>query len=65
MNKVIIVKALVQIPRVPNFLRYDGGTIPVGDVIDDDLRSIGVAWTTALLNRANEQRVDAAQEGED
>lgn len=48
----------IDIPRVPNFLRFaDGsGTLSVGDITDESLRGIGLEWTEALLKRAAEVR---------
>jgi len=38
MSQTIVVTANVQVPRVPNYLLYDGGKIRVGDIPDKDLR---------------------------
>lgn len=56
MKTLIKVRALIEVPRVPNFIRYDGGGFRVGELTDEDLRRIGVAWTEALIARAEEQR---------
>lgn len=60
MAETLTVTAEVELPRPPNFMRYQGGTIPVGDLSDEDLRRIGEAWTEALLQRAREQREEGA-----
>lgn len=58
MPKEIIVKAIVEIPRVPNFLRTspEGAAFPLRACTDEDLRVIGAAWTEGLIKRAKEQR---------
>lgn len=52
------VYAEIDIPRVPNFLRFANGegTLSVGDITDASLHQIGVQWTEALLKRAEEIR---------
>lgn len=54
--KTIRVTTDVQVPKVPNFLLYDGGKIRVGDVSDENLKKLGREWTAALLERAAVQR---------
>ena len=56
MSTLITVRAMIQVPRVPNFIIYEGGQLQVGELSDEDLRRIGVVWTEALLERAREQR---------
>ncbi len=52
---LIQVRAKIEVPRVPNFILYDGGKFRLGELSDEDLRRIGVAWTEALIARAEEQ----------
>ncbi len=54
--RTIHVTASVQVPKVPNFLRYPGGTVRVGDIQDESLRRVADAWKEDLLARAAEQR---------
>ena len=54
--KLIAAKLPIRLPRVPNFLQFDHGAVPLGSVTDADLRRLGAAWTQALLERAREQR---------
>jgi hypothetical protein len=55
----IKVQAQIEIPRVPNFLKMQGGqTIPVSAITEEGLREIGQRWTEALIARANEQSKD-------
>ena len=58
MKRVSITTAVtVQVPRVPTFLIIDSNRkIPIADVVDDELRFIGQAWTEALIERAAELR---------
>lgn len=56
---ILNVKAEIEIPRVPNFIRRtDGVMMAVGDFTDDGLREMAVRWTENLLERAKEQRED-------
>lgn len=51
------IEVTLEIPQVPNFLKgSDGQSYSVGQLSDDDLRSIGTAWIGRLLERAKEQR---------
>lgn len=59
MSTTITVKAMVELPILPNFLRYDGGTIPIAEVSDEDLRDIGTAWTLELVKLAQRRRAQA------
>jgi hypothetical protein len=56
MGKSITVKADVEVPLVPNFLNYNGGTIRIADIAESDLRKIGEAWTEALIEKARKKR---------
>ena len=53
---MVRVHAKIEVPRVPNFILYDGGKFRVGELSDEDLTRIGAAWTEALIARAEEQR---------
>lgn len=55
--RTIRVIAEVKVPKVPNFLRYPGGTVRVGDVEDESLVQVADAWKEDLLARAREQRI--------
>ena len=62
--KTITVRACVNVPRVPNYLRIDDDhKLSIADVPDDELRNIGEAWTEALIERAAEIR--RTSEGEE
>ena len=54
----IILGLPVSVPRVPNFLRVDDSesAFSIGQFSDDELRSIGEAWTEQLIKRAGEIR---------
>lgn len=52
--KTLTVQAAVKIPKVPNFLLYDGGKLPLDAVSEDELRKVGEAWTERLLDRRRE-----------
>ena len=56
MSTLIKVRAKIEVPRVPNYILYDGGKFQVGELSDEDPRRIGVAWTEALIERAHEVR---------
>lgn len=54
---ILTVKAEVELPRVPNFLRMaDGQTIPVSAITEEGLRQLGAEWITALIANAKRQR---------
>lgn len=54
--KTYKVKAEIEIPKPPSFLRMtDGHTLPVSAVDEASLREIGKLWTDALVERAKEQ----------
>jgi hypothetical protein len=55
------VSTAIQIPRVPNFLRFGegregDGTVNIAALSNTELRRIGKAWTAALIARAEEVR---------
>jgi hypothetical protein len=56
MSTKVTVKAAVNVPKVPNFLRYGGGTIDVAHVADEYLRELGAAWTEELIANAQRRR---------
>jgi hypothetical protein len=57
--KTIHVELLVDVPKVPNFLRVsDGQSVPVCAVSDDGLREMAKQWTKDLLERASEQHLE-------
>jgi hypothetical protein len=61
-SKTYQVKAVVSLPRVPNFLMLEGCATPdakisIGSLSDDELREIGRLWTEALIQRAAEMRI--------
>lgn len=61
----INVHAEVEVPRVPNFLRFDNGeqSISIADITDESLRGLGAEWTESLVQRAAEIRASrVAQE---
>ena len=60
--KRITVKALVDVPCVPNFLLYEGGKLSIADVSDGELRYIGSAWTEELILRAQALRAANTEE---
>lgn len=51
--------AIIKIPRVPNFIREDGGdgNFSVADFTDEQLREIGSAWTDDLIENAKRKRI--------
>ena len=54
----ISVLANVGVPHLPNYLHSDPceRSLDVADVGDDDLNSIGMAWTRALIEHAATRR---------
>lgn len=54
--RTIRVTASVEVPTVPNFLRYPGGVVRIGDVEDESLEEVADVWKEGLLTRAREQR---------
>lgn len=58
MAETITVKAEVELPRVPNFLRMSGadGTMDVADITDAGLQQIGEGWTAELIANARKRR---------
>lgn len=55
----ITAELIVKLPMLPDFLRRgdDLGSIDIAELSDDMLRRVGEAWTTALLNHANQRRL--------
>jgi len=49
----VIVVANVKVPVVPNFLIYNGKSIPVGDVTNDKLKEIAKIWLEKLIENAD------------
>lgn len=47
-----------KLPMLPNFIRriWDDFPVPVGELSDAQLKKVGTAWTTALLEQAKKQR---------
>ena len=60
-HEIINVRAIVRVPRVPNFLLLedDSQKLPVSAFDEDALRQLGAAWTEALVKRAREQAGEA------
>lgn len=58
MGTKLTVHADVEVPRVPNFLRFTSGegTISIADITDESLRGLGAEWTEALVSLANQIR---------
>ena len=55
--KTVTVKAEIEIPMTPNFLKCaDGITIPIEAVDEEGLKQIGTQWTLDLINKAREKR---------
>ena len=55
--QILTIKAQVETPRVPNFLRMtDGQMIPISAITDEGLRELGAAWIGELLANARRQR---------
>lgn len=49
----------LEVPRIPNFLRFKGvtsKTISIADLDDEQLARVGELWTDALIERAEEIR---------
>lgn len=58
MKRTLSVKAEVELPMLPNFLRMtDGQSLPIEAVTDDTLRELGAAWTESLVEHAQRRRV--------
>ena len=58
-DRVITVKAVIEIPRVPNFILYETkelGKVSIADLDEETLRKIGEQWTEKLVNRSEEIR---------
>ena len=55
-------KAVVTVPRVPNFIMLNGSYVPLSEFSPKELRAIGKAMTERLLNRAKEQEKAAQME---
>jgi electron transfer flavoprotein alpha/beta subunit len=56
---VLTVKAEIEVPRVPNFLRMtDGQSLPICAVTEEDLRKLGAVWIENLIERARERAKD-------
>ncbi len=60
--KTIIVEAAITVPRVPNFVFYDGteAKVSIADLSDAELKALAEAWTEALMERAEVLRLDPA-----
>ena len=57
---IVTVKAEIEIPRVPNFLRTTSGQLmPLSAFEEAGLRAMGAEWIENLVRRAKEQREDA------
>lgn len=57
MKKRPLVSEPVQIPRLPNYLRTDSGSmVPIEAVTDSGLRELGRLWTRALIRHAANRR---------
>lgn len=54
----IILGLPILVPKVPNFLLVDDieSAFSIAQFSDDELRSIGQAWTEQLIKRAQEIR---------
>lgn len=52
-----------ELPKAPNFIRRtsDGLPVPYGDLSDAQIKKVGQAWTSALLDRAKEQRTNRTE----
>lgn len=62
MPHILTVKATIEIPRPPNFLRMtDGQSLPLSAVSDDDLREIARLMGERMVERAAEQRKDTKE----
>ena len=60
-HEIINVRAIVKVPRVPNFLILEDESqkLPVSAFDEDALRQLGAEWTEALVKRAREQAGEA------
>lgn len=58
----ITVTVDIEVPKVPNFLLYEGGKMAVGDLRDSDLEKLADAWREALLERAKAHRTSSVDE---
>jgi hypothetical protein len=58
MGITLKLQTIVKVPRVPNFLLYDGGQISVGDISDEDLAKIAEAWREELVINAKRLRTN-------
>ena len=60
--KTITVNAAITVPKVPNFVFYDGteAKISIADLSNAELRALAEAWTEALIERAEVLRRDPA-----
>ncbi len=65
MSKTITVTADVQMPRVPAFLKYGGGTLDIADVDDKSLKELAAAWTNELLDSAKKRRAERSTTGDE
>jgi hypothetical protein len=45
-------------PTTPNFIKTPYGVIPIAELSDGVLKSIGKAWTEELLKKAQVRRED-------
>lgn len=47
------VRAIVELPRLPNFIRlHEGAMLPIDAFSEEELRALGAAWTDALVAKA-------------
>lgn len=52
-----ILEIEIEIPMVPNFIRYgERKTLPVSHFSDEELKEIGIAWTAELIKKAKQMR---------
>lgn len=59
MPKILTVKATIEIPRVPNFIRMtDGQMLPLSAIENKDLLEIARCMGEAMVKRAAEMRSD-------
>jgi hypothetical protein len=62
-TRMIQFNADVQIPSVPNFLRFGDGEGQMFDIAAltlDQLKQVGAAWTESLIERAGYRRKNGA-----